>query len=132
QTRATLRPMLAGAAVAAIAVTIAGCGSSGGGGGGGGGGGSEVTSIKLGFMGDLSGANAGIVTPPFNGATLAVEQYNATTPKVKVELKKYDSQGKPEQAVPLAQTAIKTDKIVGLIGPAFSGESKNVGPVLEE
>jgi branched-chain amino acid transport system substrate-binding protein len=130
QIRATLRPVLVSAAVAAIAVAMSGCSSNSGNSGGGGG--SDVTSVKIGFMGDLSGANAGIVTPPFNGATLAVEQYNATNPKVKVELKKYDSQGKPEQAVPLAQTAIKTDKIVAMIGPAFSGESKNVGPVLEE
>jgi branched-chain amino acid transport system substrate-binding protein len=127
-TRAALRPVLVGAAVAAIAVAMSGCSSSDKTDGGG----TAVTSVKIGFMGDLSGANAGIVTPPFNGATLAVAQYNATNPKVKVELVKYDSQGKPEQAVPLAQTAIKSDKIVAMIGPAFSGESKNVGPVLEE
>src|SRR5262249_56736584 len=96
------------------------------------GGGAEATTLKIGFMGDLSGENAGIVKPPFNGATLAVEQYNATNPTVKVQLLKYDSQGKPEQAVPLARTAINTDKIAALIGPAFSPESKNVGPVLEE
>jgi branched-chain amino acid transport system substrate-binding protein len=120
-----------GAAVAAIAVAMAGCGNDNGGTGGSTGG-SQPSTLKIGFMGDLSGENAGIVTPPFNGATLAVAQYNATSPKVKVEIVKYDSQGKPEQAVPLAQTAIKTDKIVAMIGPAFSGESKNVGPVLEE
>jgi branched-chain amino acid transport system substrate-binding protein len=131
-TRATLRPWLVGAAVAAIAVAMSGCGNDDNKGTGGGGGGTQATTLKIGFMGDLTGANAGIVVPPFNGATLAFEQYNATNPQVKVELKKYDSQGKPEQAVPLAQTAIKSDKIVALIGPAFSGESKNVGPVLEE
>jgi branched-chain amino acid transport system substrate-binding protein len=135
QTRATLKPVLVGAAVAAIAVAMSACGSSNdnkSSGGSGGTGGSGATTLKIGFMGDLSGANAGIVTPPFNAATLAVEQYNATNPKVKVELVKYDSQGKAEQAVPLAQTAIKSDKIVAMVGPAFSGESKNVGPVLEE
>ena len=126
-TRATLKPVLVGAAVAALAVAMAGCGNNNGGTGG-----NQPSSLKIGFMGDLSGESAGIVTPPYNGATLAVAQYNATNPKVKVELVKYDSQGKPEQAVPLAQTAIKTDKIVAMVGPAFSGESKNVGPVLEE
>jgi ABC-type branched-subunit amino acid transport system substrate-binding protein len=134
RTRATLKPVLVGAAVAAIAVAAAACGNSNdsSGNGGNGGGTTGATSVKIGFMGDLSGANAGIVTPPFNAATLAVAQYNATNPKVHVDLVKYDSQGKPEQAVPLAQTAIKTDKVVAMIGPAFSGESKNVGPVLEE
>jgi branched-chain amino acid transport system substrate-binding protein len=51
---------------------------------------------------------------------------------VKLELKNYDSQGKPEQATSLVQTAIGTDKITALIGPAFSGESKAVGGVLEQ
>ena len=44
----------------------------------------------------------------------------------------YDSQGVPEQATALVQQAINTDKIVGLVGPAFSGESRQVGPILEE
>ncbi|MER5624595.1 branched-chain amino acid ABC transporter substrate-binding protein [Streptosporangium sp. NPDC002544] len=88
--------------------------------------------IKLGFMGDLTGANAGIVIPPRNGAKLVIDEYNKTNPAVKIELVEYDSQADPSKAVALAQQAIKTDKIVGLIGPAFSGESAQVAPVLEE
>jgi branched-chain amino acid transport system substrate-binding protein len=65
----------------------------------GGGGGDTVT---LGFMGDLTGENAGIVIPPKQAAQLAIDEYNATNPKVKITLKTYDSQGKGEQAVPLA------------------------------
>jgi len=72
------------------------------------------------------------VIPPRNGATLAVDEYNATNPAVKLELVEYDSQGSPDQAVPLIQQAIQQDKIVGLIGPTFSGESKAVGPILEQ
>lgn len=88
--------------------------------------------ITIGFMGDLTGENSGLVIPPKQGAQLAIEQYNATNPKVKIKFKTYDSQGKPEQATTLAQGAIKNDKIVGLIGPAFSGESQSVAPILEE
>ena len=91
--------------------------------------GNEVT---IGFMGNLTGENSGLVIPPKQGAQLAIEQYNATNPKVKIKFKTYDSQGKPEQATTLAQGAIKNDKIVGLIGPAFSGESQSVAPILEE
>jgi branched-chain amino acid transport system substrate-binding protein len=83
-------------------------------------------------MGDLTGENSGIVIPLRNAAKLAIEDYNATNPSTKIELVEYDSQAAPEQATALAQQAIKTDKIVGLIGPAFSGESRQVGPVLEE
>ncbi|MEO3823694.1 branched-chain amino acid ABC transporter substrate-binding protein [Actinomadura sp. B10D3] len=94
-----------------------------------GGSGDEVT---IGFMGDLTGENSGLVIPPKQGAQLAIEQYNATNPKTKIKLKTYDSQGKPEQATSLALGAVKNDKIAGLIGPAFSGESQSVGPILEE
>jgi branched-chain amino acid transport system substrate-binding protein len=83
-------------------------------------------------MGDLTGENSGLVIPPKQGAQLAIDQYNATNPKVKIKFKTYDSQGKPEQATTLAQGAIKNDKIDALIGPAFSGESQSVAPILEE
>ncbi|MEU4403159.1 branched-chain amino acid ABC transporter substrate-binding protein [Streptosporangium sp. NPDC023963] len=90
------------------------------------------STVKIGFMGDLTGANAGIVIPPRNGAKLVIDEYNKTNPAVKIELVEYDSQADPSKAVALAQQAIKTDKIVGMIGPAFSGESAQVAPVLEE
>ena len=67
------------------------------GGGGGGEAGGDVTSVKIGFMGDLTGENAAIVIPPRNGAVMAVEEYNAKNPKVKIELVQYDSQGKAQK-----------------------------------
>ena len=88
--------------------------------------------VKLGFMGDLTGENSGIVIPPRNGAKMAIDEYNKTNPATKIEMVEYDSQADPTKAVALATQGIKTDKIVGLIGPAFSGESAQVGPVLEE
>jgi branched-chain amino acid transport system substrate-binding protein len=111
---------------AALALSAAACGEGDGGSGG------DGNTVTIGFMGDLTGEAAGIVKPPNNGAKLAVEEYNATNPKVKITIKDYDSQGKPEQATGLAQQAIRNDKIVGMIGPAFSGESQSVGPILEE
>ncbi len=121
------------AAAAASTLILSACGgnnSSGGSSSGGGGG--QPASVKIGFMGDLTGENSGIVIPPKNGATMAIDQYNATSPKTKIQLVPYDSQAAPEQATALAQQAINQDKIVGLIGPAFSGESQQVGPILEE
>ncbi len=111
---------------AALALSAAACGDDEGGGSGGG------DTVTIGFMGDLTGENSGLVIPPKQGAQMAIEEYNATNPKVKINFKTYDSQGKGEQALPLAKTAITKDKIVGLIGPAFSGESQQVGPALEE
>jgi branched-chain amino acid transport system substrate-binding protein len=128
--RAFPRGLVAAAAISALVLSA--CGSDDNGGGGTGGGGNQPASVKIGFMGDLTGENSGIVIPPRNGAQMAIDEYNATNPATKIELKLYDSQAAPEQATALAQQAINTDKIVGLVGPAFSGESQQVGPILEE
>ncbi|MET9067840.1 branched-chain amino acid ABC transporter substrate-binding protein [Streptosporangium sandarakinum] len=97
-----------------------------------GGSGAASGTVKIGFMGDLTGPNSGIVIPPRNGAKLVFDEYNKTNPSVKIELVEYDSQGDGSKAVGLAQQAIKNDKVAAMIGPAFSGESAQVGPVLEE
>jgi branched-chain amino acid transport system substrate-binding protein len=122
-----------GAALAATSLVLAACGGGGGETGGAPeGGGQAPATVKIGLMGDLTGENSGIVIPLRNAAQLAFEEYNATNPATKIEMVEYDSQGVPEQATALAQQAINTDKIVGLVGPAFSGESRQVGPILEE
>jgi branched-chain amino acid transport system substrate-binding protein len=123
-----------GAALAAAALVLAACGGGGEepGGAPGSSGSQAATTVKIGVMGDLTGENSGIVIPLRNAAELAFEEYNATNPTTKIEMVEYDSQGVPEQATALAQQAINTDKIVGLVGPAFSGESRQVGPMFEE
>jgi branched-chain amino acid transport system substrate-binding protein len=118
--------VIAALAVLAGALILSACGA------GGGAGGSDGNTIKIGFMGDLTGENSGLGQPPRNGAKLAFDQYNATNPAKKIEFIEYDSQGSPDQAVPLVTKAIQQDKIVGLIGPTFSGESKAADPVLEQ
>src|SRR3954452_24066705 len=123
--------LLATAAVLAGALVLSACGGGGSSSTGGGGSSGGGATLKIGFMGDLTGENSGIVIPPKNGATLAIDEYNATNPANKIELVPYDSQGSADQAVPLITQGIN-DGIVGLIGPAFSGESKAVGPVLEQ
>ncbi|MEU6997814.1 branched-chain amino acid ABC transporter substrate-binding protein [Nonomuraea sp. NPDC046570] len=98
----------------------------------GGGDAAAPASITVGFVGDLAGDNAAIVIPPRNGAQLAFDEYNAKNPKVKIEFKAYDSKGDASTAANLVKTAIQNDKISALIGPAFSGESQQVQPILEE
>ena len=121
-----------GVALVAASLALTACGGDDGGESTDGGGEAAAESVKIGLMGDLTGENSGIVIPLRNAAQLAIDQYNETGPDVEIELIEYDSQGIPEQATALAQQAINTDKIVGLIGPAFSGESQQVGPILEE
>ena len=120
--------MVVTAAVLAGALTLTACGGGGESPSGATGGGQA---LKIGFMGDLTGENSGIVIPPRDGAKMAVDEYNATNPATPIELVELDSQGSADQAVPLATQAI-SDGIVAMIGPAFSGESKAVGPILEQ
>ncbi|MDI1465415.1 branched-chain amino acid ABC transporter substrate-binding protein [Catellatospora sp. KI3] len=59
-----------------------------------------------------------------NGVKLAIEQYNKDHADCKVLLEEYDSQGDPAKAPALAAKAAGDTKVVGIIGPAFSGETE--------
>jgi len=118
------------AAGMALSLTLAACG--GGGGNGESKSDGSPSTIKIGFMGDLTGENSALVIPPANGAQLAIEEYNKTNPPVKVQFVKYDSQAQEAQAASLAQKAVRDDKIVAMVGPTFSGESQAAVPILEQ
>jgi branched-chain amino acid transport system substrate-binding protein len=67
-----------------------------------------------------------------NGASIAIDQFNAANPGCQVKFDTtYDSQGDPTQATPLATTIANDKSIIGLIGPAFSGETKATMPTFE-
>ena len=93
-------------------------------------GGSSRT-VKIGFFGALTGADAQLGINIRNGAQLAISQYNATNPSVKVTLDEFDSQGDPAQANNGA-TKLISDHVVAVIGPAFSGESGVADPIFEQ
>lgn len=100
--------------------------------GGSGEGGVECDGVKLGFFGALTGDNAALGINERNGAKLAIEEFNEENPDCQVELEEFDSQGSPDQAPQLAQQAIGDQKLIGLIGPAFSGESRTANPIFDE
>ncbi len=99
---------------AALALGASACGKSNDDGGGSGKG------VTIAFVGAQTGDNAQLGINISNGAKLAIDQYNATNPKVKVTLKMYDTKGDPAVAPGQAQKAIQ-DKVDAIIGPAFSG-----------
>jgi branched-chain amino acid transport system substrate-binding protein len=96
----------------------------------GGGGASSGTTLKLGFFGALTGANAQLGINIEDGEKLAISQYNATNPSMKVSIDPFDSQGSPAQANNGA-TKLINDKVIAVIGPAFSGESAAADPIFE-
>ncbi len=126
--RAYSRGLVAAAAASALLLSACGSNSSSSGSGSSGGTASE---LKIGFMGAQTGPNAQLGINISNGVELALEQHNAKSGVTKVNLIKYDTQGDPTQATNQAKKAI-TDKVVAIVGPAFSGESKTAVPILEE
>jgi len=87
---------------------------------------------KIAFFGALTGPSAALGINENNGVKLAVDQYNKANPDCKVELVPLDSQGDPAQAPGLAQKAIDDEKLLGIVGPAYSGESEAANPLFSE
>lgn len=85
--------------------------------------------LTIAFFGAQTGDAGNLGVNISQGAKLAVQQYNAKKPKMKVVFKAFDSQGDPAQAPALAQSVIKDPCIVGVVGPAFSGESAVANPI---
>jgi branched-chain amino acid transport system substrate-binding protein len=94
--------------------------------------GAKCSGLALAFFGAYTGENSGLGIPIYDGAKLAIDQFNAANPDCKVDYKKFDSQGSPDQAPQLARSIVGDASIVGVVGPAFSGESKNADPIFNE
>ena len=77
----------------------------------------------------LTGDSAGLGEPIKNGAELAINQFNEANPDCEITFQPEDSQGSPDQAPGIANTLVADDAVVAVVGPAFSGESRNAGPV---
>ncbi|MEZ0493022.1 branched-chain amino acid ABC transporter substrate-binding protein [Kineococcus sp. TBRC 1896] len=125
------------APAAAAALLLAACGTTGGddtssGSASGSSGGDCPDGISIGFFGALTGPNANLGVNINNGVKLAVDQHNAESGACQVTLKPFDSQGDQNQAQGQAQQAVGDSEVVGIVGPAFSGESKVADPILAE
>jgi len=92
------------------------------------GGGGDCTA-SLGFFGALTGDYAALGQNIRNGVQLAIDQYEGDC---KVTLEEYDSQGSETAAPDLAKSAIDDDEVIGIVGPAFSGESAAAGPIFAD
>jgi len=87
---------------------------------------------KIAFFGALSGSSANLGINIKQGAQLAVNQYNTKNGANCVTLVPFDSQGDAKLATGVAQKAIQTPKLLGIVGPAFSAESAAADPIINE
>ncbi|MBT8227399.1 MAG: branched-chain amino acid ABC transporter substrate-binding protein [Dactylosporangium sp.] len=93
---------------------------------------SDKCGLKIAFFGALTGSAANLGVNIEQGAELAIIKYNEEHADCKVEVAKFDSQGTPDNAPALARQLVTDDKVIGVVGPAFSGESVAANPIFEE
>ena len=90
---------------------------------------SSCSGSAIAFVGPLTGQYR---RPPMqNGAELAVHLYNKANPDCPVGYIPFDSQGDPDLAERLAEQIVDDRQIIAVVGPAYSGETAAVVPVLE-
>ncbi len=90
----------------------------------------EPRSIAM--AGALTGPDAALGINIRYGAQLAVDQHNAANPGCQVELKTFDTEGDPLKATAIAPQIVDDPSIIGLVGPAFSGETKATGNIFNQ
>ncbi len=138
--RNTRRMSLAFSLLAATGLLAAGCSSDDGevstGGSSssapaGGAGANCPKDVKIGFFGALTGSDAALGLNERNGMKVALDRYKKES-GCEVKLEEYDSQGAAAQAPALASKAVTDSKVVAIVGPAFSGESKTANPIFNE
>ena len=94
---------------------------------------SRSVTCKIGFFGALTGDAANLGINIKNGAELAVDAVQReATRTARSRSRSSTRQGDPDKAPALAQKAVDDKTVIGIVGPAFSGESKAADPIFNE
>ncbi|MBV9090819.1 MAG: branched-chain amino acid ABC transporter substrate-binding protein [Mycobacteriaceae bacterium] len=88
--------------------------------------------VNLAMAGALTGPDAALGINIKYGVQLAVDKHNAANPGCQVQLKTFDTEGDPQKATAIAPQVVDDAFTVGLVGPAFSGETKATGGVFDQ
>ncbi len=88
--------------------------------------------VVIGMVGPLTGDNANLGVNIRDGVKVAVDEWNKKSTKYSYQLKEFDTQGDPAQAPTQMDRYIPDSSILGIVGPAFSGETKAVIPNLQQ
>jgi branched-chain amino acid transport system substrate-binding protein len=88
--------------------------------------------VAIGLVGPLTGDNANLGVNIRDGAKVAIDEWNKKSTKYNYQLKEFDTQGDPAQAPTQMDRYIPDSSILGIVGPAFSGETKAVIPNLQQ
>jgi branched-chain amino acid transport system substrate-binding protein len=88
--------------------------------------------VSLAMTGALTGADAALGINIVNGVKLALQKHNEANPDCQVGLKEFDTEGDPQKASQVVPNIINDKEIVGVVGPAFSGETKATGQIFAD
>ncbi len=88
--------------------------------------------VKIAMAGALNGPDAALGINIKNGIQLALDKHNTANPGCQIELRTFDTEGDPQKATAIAPQIVDDESIIGLIGPAFSGETKATGGVFDQ
>ncbi|MDR3661613.1 MAG: branched-chain amino acid ABC transporter substrate-binding protein [Mycobacterium sp.] len=88
--------------------------------------------VSIAMAGALNGPDAALGINIKNGVQLAVDKHNAANPGCQVQLKTFDTEGDPQKASAIAPQIVDDKFTIGLVGPAFSGETKATGTVFDQ
>jgi len=83
--------------------------------------------FHIGFVGALTGDNANLGINIRDGIRVALAEENAKG-GARIELKEFDTAGDPAQASTVKDRFIGDREVLGIVGPAFSGETRAVIP----
>ena len=94
--------------------------------------GSSKCGYSLAFFGALTGSAANLGVNIEQGFELAIDQYNQKNGAGCITPKKFDSQGSEQVAPGVARNLVTDKKILGVVGPPFSGESQAANPIFDQ
>ena len=83
-------------------------------------------------MSALTGPDSGLGKAIARGAGLALTEFTDANPECDLHLDRVDTQGLPERATTAARRIVRDAEIVGVVGPAFSGEALAAGTILDD
>ena len=111
----------------AVSLVLVGCGGP-----------QKSDTIKIGWLGSLTGDQAVWGNCEFNTVKMLVEEYNAAGgidvggKKYKLEAIGYDTKGDAQESVNVTKRLTGQDKVVGIVGPNASGSAIPMAPILEQ
>jgi branched-chain amino acid transport system substrate-binding protein len=88
--------------------------------------------VTIGMVGPITGDNANLGVNIRDGVKVAIDEWNKKSTKYSYQMKEFDTQGDPAQAPSQKDKYIPDSSILGIVGPAFSGETKAVLPDLQQ